>query len=601
MPPRPPEVPLLAAPEPMLLLAAPEPRWKKHAKPATAIALAAVMLLAFAIGWFLHHRRAEAAKDANEEERNALPLLTVVPAKRSPGLSEMLLPGSLSPITEASLYARASGYVQHRYADIGDAVQKGQVLAEIESPDLDQQVAQGRAGLAQARQQVNQAQASVGDAQARVDLARVTVQRYETLLAQDSIARQDVDVQRQTYQSALAALASARANVGAAEENVRASEANVRRLVALQRFEQVRAPFDGIITARSFDEGALISAAGASLGGGGSGNALPSTGTSPGSPAGGSGGDSASTGSAGSGAAGGSGDPLFRIAQVDRLRVYVYVPQENAAAIELGAEATVLVQQFADRFTGRVARTSRSIDPVSRTLLAEVQLPNAGRTLMPGMYAQVRFASQRSNPPLLVPGETLIARSAGTQVATLAPLGEEDRSHLADSADAQCARKIHLLPVTVGRDYGTEVEISRGLRGSEFLLLNPGDTAREGTVVLPELQKKDAGESKEAGDKKAGGSRAGDTKAGPEQALEAQKKKRQQARSTCIDEQYRQSQASAGDHAGQAPAPAGESAPASNPASQPAPGGPSDQAPGGNQSPSMKAPSQGAQKKGGKP
>ena len=614
--PPPPEQLLLPAPEAPLLLAAPESTWKRHAKPISAIVLASVLLLAFAIGWFVHHRRAEAADRSNEEARDAIPIITVVPVKRSATLSELLLPGSLSPLTEASMYARASGYVTHRYVDIGDIVTKGQILAEIDSPELDQQYAQGLAAVAQAKQQLNQANASVGDAQARLDLARVTVQRYETLLAQDSIARQDVDVQRQTYQSAVAALVSAKANVGAAQDNVRAAQANADRLLALQRFEKLRAPFDGVVTARNVDEGTLISSSGSSLiGSSGSGStSTPAGATGSSSTSGSAGGDSGSSSGSGgaNGGASGSGAELFRIAQVDRLRVYVNVPQENAGAIQIGADAGVFIQQFAQRFAGRVARTAHAIDTSSRTLLTEVQIPNGDRTLMPGMYAQVRFASERSNPPLLVPGETVIARASGTSVATLVPLNDDDRQKLADQDDRRCARKIHLQPVVVGRDYGTDVEIASGLRSQDMIVLNPGDTVRENAVMLPELQKKqgdDAGGSgndkdngKDNGkDKKKSSDQGGkgdDKKDDPKARAKADKERRQGDQQHCIDDQVRQAQASASSPAaqdGSRPAPAGEALSVDAGASG-TPGGPSDHAPSGNQSPSIQAPTQGAGK-----
>ena len=573
-----------------------------------------MLLLAFLIGWFVHHHRAEEAEESNEQARNAIPIITVVPVKRSTSLSEMLLPGSLSPITEASMYARASGYVTHRYVDIGDVVKKGQILADIDSPDLDEQVAQGVAAVAQAKQQLNQADAAIGDAQAKLDLARLTVQRYETLLAQDSIARQDVDVQRQMLQSAFATLVSAKANVGAAKEAVRAAQANADRLVALQRFEKLRAPFDGVITARNVDEGTLISSSGSSLiGSSGSTSTSTPAGSTSTSDSSGSDSGSSSGGSSANGGASGSGAELFRIAQVDRLRVYVNVPQENAGAVQVGADAGVFIQQFAQRFGGRVARTAHAIDASSRTLLTEVQIPNGDRTLMPGMYAQVRFTSERSNPPLLVPGETVIARASGTSVATLVALDDDDRNKLADPNDRQCARKIHMQPVVVGRDYGTEVEISSGLRSQDVIILNPGDTVRENAVMLPELQKKqtdDAGGSAGGKDKKggqAGGKQDGkdskkdDKKDGgkedPKSRAQADKERRQGDQQNCIDAQIHQSQASASSPASKdesRPAPAGEALSTEAGASGAKPGGPTDHAPSGIQSPSMQAPTQGA-------
>ena len=632
--PPPPERPLLAAPPQPLLLAGPQPFWRRHPRAITAGAVLTFVVLAFAIGWFLHHRRAEAAEDSNQEARDRTPIVGVVPAKRSPDLSELLLPGSLSPLTEASIYARATGYVRRRYVDIGDTVKKGQILAVIESPELDAAVAQGQAATAQARQQLNVARANVGDIEARLALARVTVQRYEVLLSQDSVARQDVDLQRQIYQSAIAALNSANANVGAAAENVRADEANARRLAALQDFERVRAPFDGVVTARSFDEGALIGNSGASLVGSGapalSSSTQSSSSTGGSSSTSGSSSDSGSSSSSG-GTSGGSTAELFRIAQVDRLRVYISVPQDDAAAVQVGGNATVYVQQYDGNFTGRIARTARSIDPTSRTLLTEVQIGNADGRLLTGMYAQVRLASARTNPPLLIPGETLVVRADGAQVAILQPLDDDDRRALADPADAKCARRVHLQPIAIGRDYGTEIEVARGLSGKEFLVVNPGDQTEEGAIVLPKLRddassgaagqgggkaqggkggaasgaggKSGAGkgnDGKGGGDK--GKSGAGDgkgSKESPKQRAEDDRRAREAVQQRCVEEQASQARAAPADAAASRPAPGGEH-PDFGPASAPAPGGPSDRTPQGAGSPSMQAPTQGSGKGAGK-
>ena len=343
--------------------------------------------------------------------------------------------------TDRSIFARAAGYVRARRADIGDRVARGQVLAEIESPELDQQVAQ-------ARQQLGQANSAVDDARARVDLARVTWERYRTLVEQDSVSRQDADQKFQEYASAQAMLKSAIANAGAAE-------ANLRRLVALQEYEKLRAPFDGIITARNVDVGALVGA---------------------------SGGASA----AGLAGAPGNGDSeLYRIAQIDRLRVLVSVPQPNASSIRIGAPASVHVHEVPKPLEGKVTRTANALDAVSRTLLAEVQIVNADRTLLPGMYAQVQFAAERGNPPLLVPGSAVLMQSGGTRLAILEDLADNDREKVRNPEDAKKAKRVHLATVSIGRDYGTEVEIAAGLGGGEWIVSNPGDTAQEGSIVMP--------------------------------------------------------------------------------------------------------------------
>src|SRR5438552_12897024 len=256
--------PLLPPPDEPRALPAPS-RSERRTVVIIVGSLVGLLVIAFLIGYFLHYRRERAAEAANEKMRSSLPAVNIVAVKPSTATSELVLPGSITPITEASLYARASGYVERRYVDIGDRVRRSQVLAEIESPELDQQVSQARAAVAQARQQLGQANASVVDARAKLDLARVTAERYRTLLDQDSVSRQDADQRQQEFRSAEASLQSTNASVGAADENVRAADANLRRLVSLQDFEKVRAPFDGIITARNVDVGALISNAGGSL------------------------------------------------------------------------------------------------------------------------------------------------------------------------------------------------------------------------------------------------------------------------------------------------------------------------------------------------
>jgi multidrug efflux pump subunit AcrA (membrane-fusion protein) len=408
-----------------------------------------------------------------------------------------VLPGSLTPIEETSIFARATGYVRRRLVDIGDVVHKGQLLAEIESPDLDQQVLQGVAAVAQARQQRDQAIANVSDAQARLDLARLTLGRYERLLEQDSIAREDVDTQRQATQSAEATLRADRAAVAAAEEGVRAAQAEQRRLTALQQYESVRAPFDGVVTARNIDTGALI-------GNSGSTQAQATTSTSAGLSSGGGGSSGSSTsalsGNSALGSTSGGGTSsastvgaqmeMFHVAQTDTLRVYVDVPQESAALIKAGTPASVIVRELARPIYGAVTRTSRALDPAARTLLAEVQIPNRSHALVPGMFAQVRFTDPRPQAPLLVPGEAVVTRAEGPQVAVLVPLSAEARQRLRQqrAPEAQCARTVRLQDVSLGRDYGTVVEITRGLREGDFAVLDPGDSVRPGAFLLPQLQ-----------------------------------------------------------------------------------------------------------------
>jgi RND family efflux transporter MFP subunit len=342
--------------------------------------------------------------------------------------------------------------VKKRYADMGDRVKEGQILAEIEAPELDQQVAQARAAVSQAEQQLAQIKASLAQAQAQRDLAKVTSDRYTNLIAKGAVSRQDADVQQATAKTAEALVAAQEANVRAAEESIRQSRANLDRVLALQEYKNVRSPMSGILTARNVEVGSLISA-----GGGGQGvSANPAA------------------------VAGASGNELFRVAQTNIVRILENVPQTSAPSVRTGMSTDVTVNEFPDKiFEGRVARMSNTLDPNSRTMLVEVRVNNADGKLIPGMYAEVRFKSHRENPPFLVPGDSLIAGSAGMRVAIL----------LDDPEAGSGAKKVHLQPVQLGRDYGAQTEIISGLTGTEIVVLSPGDDVREGARVVSELQK----------------------------------------------------------------------------------------------------------------
>jgi multidrug efflux pump subunit AcrA (membrane-fusion protein) len=410
------------------------------------VVIALILLALLIAGALPRQRRVKAAEDAARAEREALPTVLVAPARRAPAVTELLLPGDITPLTEASIYARSSGYVRRRLVDIGDHVRAGQLLAVIEAPDLDQQVAQARAAVAQAEQQHAQAQAQLEQGKAQLELARVTRDRYVTLVGKGALSRQDGDQQETNYQTAQAIVGAYAASVHAAEENVRAARASLDRLIALQGYEQVTAPFAGIVTARLVDQGYFISA-----GGGSSGPAPMGLG-----------------GSAPGATAGASGGELFRVAQIGTLRILINVPQTDAAGIHRGQDADVLLAEFPGRvFTGHVTRTANSLDINTRTLLTEVQVQNPQSTLLPGMFAQVRLRSQRANPPVLIPGDAVIAGQEGLSVAILR-----------DS-------KIHIVRIEEGRDNGTQVEVTRGLEGWEYVVVNPSDVVHEGALVRP--------------------------------------------------------------------------------------------------------------------
>ena len=402
-------------------------------------------------GYLPRKQREEAANAAAKEEATAIPIVTAVKVKTGAKDTDVLQPGSLSALVESSVYARASGYIRKRYVDIGDHVKQGQVLADIETPDLDQQVAQAKAAVAQAQQQLGQTKAALTQAEAQRDLARLTNDRYQILAARGAIARQDADTQASNLKSSAALVEAQISNIKAAEENIRAAQASLERLISLQDYEKVRAPFAGVITVRNIDAGSLISAAGA---GQGLSQAQAAGGTST------------------------AGYELFRVAQVNTLRVFVNVPQVNTPSIQAGMPAEVTLGEFPGRkFAGKVTRSANSLDPTSRTMLTEVQIPNADGKLFPGMFAQIRFKSHSERAPLLVPGDSVIVTNTGLQIALL----------LDNPGGDPKTKKVHLVPVTLGRDYGAESEVLTGLTGGEMVVGIPGDDVREGAVVHPEL------------------------------------------------------------------------------------------------------------------
>jgi multidrug efflux pump subunit AcrA (membrane-fusion protein) len=490
---------LPAGHEPKLLEAPGAHDKKSRFSTRTALILGVLVLILLALLFlfgFLRHRRTEKeAAAAAEKEREAVPIVNVAKVNRSPSNSELTFPGNITPLIQAFLYARASGYVRKRYVDIGDRVQQGQLLAEIEAPDLDEQVSQARAMLDQAQHQLGQTRAALDQAKQQFDLQKLTWDRYKVLVSHGAIARQDADTQYTAYQTADAAVKAGEQNVSAADQNVRANQANLNRLIALQGFEYIRAPFAGVITARNFDVGALVSSNGTTSGG----SSTPSGGTQT-SSASGNAGTSGSTSlvssSSSNGTGGGIGE-LFQEAQTRTLRILVNVPQENAPSIRVGQPAIVLVEQFSKHpFHGTLARTSNSVDLNTRTLLAEVDVDNPNNELFPGMYALVQIQNSTNNPPLLVPGDTIITNANGLQVAILEDLKQQDNAQGEGGRKyPPDAKRIHMQKVEVGRDYGQQIEITRGLQGWEYVVVNPTDDAQEGAVVRPAAAPKQLGES----------------------------------------------------------------------------------------------------------
>ncbi len=419
-----------------------------------------IFLLILFLGWIPRHRRDKDTKERAQRAQNAKPVIEVIRVGDAKGGDAgLVVPGTTTPLTESAVYARANGYLKRRFVDIGDHVRKGQLLAIIDAPDLDQQVDQ-------AREQVNQAESQLAQQVTQLALTKVTVDRYRELVKRGVFSRQDGDQREADYQAQLA-------NVSAAQRNVEAFKANLRRVIALQSYERVTAPFDGIVTQRNIDTGDLISAQGSA--GGSSTGPTPSNSVSSGSTQAGATNSAGSTGSSAalatpSTGTGGQGGPLFSIAQAGRLRILVSVPEGYAQAIHTGQKTSLHFQEYPDQpFFGSVTRTAGSVDQNTRTVLVEIQLDNSAGKLLPGMYAVATFATPTGNGPMLVPGDAIAIRNDRPTVAVI-------------SGD-----KVHLAPVIIGRDFGPEVEILGGVNRGDLVASTFTDDVVEGAQVQTQI------------------------------------------------------------------------------------------------------------------
>jgi RND family efflux transporter MFP subunit len=400
--------------------------WKPSSVAIWSIALLAVVLLvlAFLAGYIPVRKRNALIVSEAEQQEAALPRMDVVAVRRSARNSELELPGNIQAITEAPILARADGYLVRRMADIGDRVHSGQTLAEIEAPELDEQVHQAKASLQQAQSALLQTQANYEQGKSNMEFARITADRWAKLATKGVVSRQDNDQYQAQSQAQAANLQALDKAIAAQRSTVAAAEASLARVEKMQGYLTVKAPFDGVITLRNVDSGALVTA----------GNTL-----------------------------------LFRIAQTGTLRTYVNVPQADTGSIRPGQAAVLTVSNLPGRqFKGAVARTANALDPNSRTLLVEVRVPNAEGTLLPGMYAQVDLNTTRANPPLLIPSEALIVRADGNRVALVRP-----------------DHTVHFQQIQIGRDYGDRLEVNGGLQEGDVIIPNPGDLAREGLKIDP--------------------------------------------------------------------------------------------------------------------
>jgi RND family efflux transporter MFP subunit len=391
---------------------------------AIVLGVASLLGAAFFAGYIPLVKRQNLIRAEARQQEQALPRVETIQVARSSGNSELELPGSVQAITEAPILARASGYIQRRAVDIGDRVRAGQSLAEIEAPELDEQVHQARANLQQAQAALDQALANHEQGKSDMEFARVTAERWSRLSTRGVVSRQENDQYQTQYQSRIASVRALEKAIAVQRSNIAAAEANLARLVEMQGYRVVKAPFDGIVTQRNVDVGALVN----------TGSTL-----------------------------------LFRIAQTSTVRTYVNVPQVNASSVRPGQPARLRISNLPGRFfPGTVERTANSLDPTSRTMLVEVRVPNPEGILMPGMYAQVDLRNARTDPPLVVPSDALIVRADGTRVAVV-----------------RADHTVHLQKIEVGRDYGDRLEVTSGLQEGDTIIPNPGDIAREGLGVDP--------------------------------------------------------------------------------------------------------------------
>ena len=357
-----------------------------------------VIVLVILGAFTLFQRRAQYHALAEETESRAIPTVAVIHPTTEVAQEDLVLPGTLQAYVDSPIYARTNGYLKKWYHDIGSRVPKGELLADIDTPEVDQQLSQARADL--------------NTAQANANLSRITATRYQDLIKTDGVSKQEVDNAVGDYEAKAATVHSA--------------EANVRRLEELESFKHVYAPFSGVITKRNIDTGTLINA----------GN-------------------------------GGAQQELFTLAQTDPIRVYVNVPETYSSSVRAGLGAFLDLTQYpGQHFEGKVVRTAESIDPNTRTLLTEVDVPNRSAQLFPGGYAQVHLQVKVAASRVQVPVNALLFRAEGLRAVVV------DANH-----------KTHLRQLTIGRDFGTTLEVLQGLEPNDWIVVNPADSLDEGQEV----------------------------------------------------------------------------------------------------------------------
>src|SRR5271168_874266 len=374
-----------------------QPRPEKPSRLFTYLIGVVVVLVLLGV-FTLLQRRSQYQALAKETETLAVPTVSVFHPTTESAQEDLVLPGTMQAYVESPIYARTNGYLQKWYHDMGSRVKQGELLADIDTPEVDQQLSQARADL--------------NTSQANANLSKITATRYQDLIKTDGVSKQEVDNAVGDYEAKAA--------------TVKSSEANVRRLEELESFKHVYAPFSGVITRRNIDTGTLINA----------GN-------------------------------GGAQQELFTLAQTDPIRVYVSVPEMYSPSVRSGLGAFLELAQFpGQNFQGKVVRTAEAIDPNSRTLLTEVDVPNKNAQLFPGGYAQVHLQVKVAASRVQVPVNALLFRAEGLRAVVV------DADH-----------KTHLRQLTIGRDYGTTLEVLQGLESTDWIVLNPADSLDEGQEV----------------------------------------------------------------------------------------------------------------------
>ncbi len=388
--------------------------------------LALLVAAAIAGGTLPRLSRQKGLLAAAKEVTDRKPVVIATAAHLASGKDSIDLPGDLQAIVESPIFARADGFLRTRLVDIGDHVTAGQLMGEIETPELDQQILQARASLAQAQSALKELQADIALSHANLDLARATRERWDHLAEKGVVSRQEREEKQADYAVKEAQTERAEASLATANDTIHASEANVHRLDQMKAFARVTAPFAGIVTARNVDVGTLINA----------GN-------------------------------GGASREMFRVAQIQPLRIFVNVPQAYVSEIRNGQSAELRVaERPGEVFPAHVSNVSNSLDANSRTMLVILETPNPGARLFPGTYAQVRFAGTNTKPLLRIPGDALVMGKAGPRVAVVGADGV-----------------VHFRSVTVGQDLGSEVEIASGLSVGDMVVSHPADLVTEGAVV----------------------------------------------------------------------------------------------------------------------